>query len=130
RRGLRPELWHASSSFFDNRAGPELYSLSLHDALPICEADRGVRRRTFGAPFGLERPDHRALALVAIRNVQWHADSVRIGSGAGLLPESRLQREFDELRDKREQVKSLFGIGDVGRALSPAGPAESRSHVR
>jgi len=74
------------------------------------EADRGIRRRTFGAPFGLERPDHRALALVAIRNVQWHADSVRIGSGAGLLPESRLQREFDELRDKREQVKSLFGL--------------------
>jgi menaquinone-specific isochorismate synthase len=74
------------------------------------EADRGIRRRTFGAPFGLERPDHRALALVAIRNVQWHGDSVRIGSGAGLLPESRLQREFDELRDKREQVKSLFGL--------------------
>ena len=42
--------------------------------------------------------------------MQWHADSVRIGSGAGLLPESRLQREFDELRDKREQVKSLFGL--------------------
>jgi menaquinone-specific isochorismate synthase len=74
------------------------------------EADRGIRRRTFGAPFGLERPDHRALALVAIRNVQWHGDSMRIGSGAGLLPESRLQREFDELRDKREQVKSLFGL--------------------
>src|SRR4029077_6583751 len=65
------------------------------------EADRGIRRRTFGAPFGLERPDHRALALVAIRNVQWQGDSLRIGSGAGLLPESRLQREFDELRDKR-----------------------------
>jgi len=74
------------------------------------EADRGVRRRTFGAPFGLEQPDRFALALVAIRNVQWQGDAVRVGSGAGLLPESRLEREFDELRSKREQVKALFGI--------------------
>jgi menaquinone-specific isochorismate synthase len=74
------------------------------------EADRGVKRRTFGAPFGLERDNRRALALVAIRNLQWSGEKVRIGSGAGLLPESRIEREFDELRQKREQVKALFGI--------------------
>src|SRR5262249_46645129 len=34
------------------------------------EADRGLKRRTFGAPFGLEREDHSALAVVAIRNLQ------------------------------------------------------------
>jgi len=73
-------------------------------------ADRGVKRRTFGAPFGLEREDHSALALVAIRNLQWSGDRMRVGAGAGLLPESRLDREFDELRDKREQVKALFGV--------------------
>ncbi len=33
------------------------------------EADRGVKRRTFGAPFGVEWEDHRGLALVAIRNL-------------------------------------------------------------
>lgn len=74
------------------------------------DADRGVKRRTFGAPFGIEREDHSALALVAIRNVQWTRDAIRVGSGAGLLPESRLEREFDELRQKREQVKALFGV--------------------
>jgi isochorismate synthase EntC len=74
------------------------------------EADRGVKRRTFGAPFGIEREDRSALALVAIRNVQWHGDTVRVGSGAGLLPESRLEREFEELRQKRDQVKALFHI--------------------
>jgi len=107
------------------------------------EADRGVKRRTFGAPFGLETPhpislpasgervqgEGRALALVAIRNVQWQGESLRVGSGAGVLPESILEREFDELREKREQVKALLGLGDVGRALSASGPAESRSHV-
>ena len=74
------------------------------------EADRGVKRRTFGAPFGLEREDQKALAVVAIRNVQWNGDVVRVGSGAGLLPESVLERELEELRQKREQVKALFGI--------------------
>lgn len=74
------------------------------------EADRGVRRRAFGAPFGLEREDRSSLALVAIRNVQWAGDEVRVGSGAGMLLESDLEREFEELRQKRDQVKALFGI--------------------
>ncbi|HEY2907329.1 MAG TPA: chorismate-binding protein [Vicinamibacterales bacterium] len=73
-------------------------------------ADRGVKRRSFGAPFGLERDDRSALAVVAIRNVQWHGTSLRVGSGAGLLPESQLDRELEELRQKRAQVKALFGL--------------------
>lgn len=78
------------------------------------EADKGVKRRVFGAPFGLEREDRTAIALVAIRNVHWNGDLVRIGSGAGLLAESVLEREFDELRQKRAQVKSLFGLAQAG----------------
>jgi menaquinone-specific isochorismate synthase len=74
------------------------------------EADRGVKRRTFGAPFGLEREDRSAVAVVAIRNVQWNGSAVRVGSGAGLLIESRLERELEELRQKRDAVKALFGI--------------------
>jgi isochorismate synthase EntC len=85
------------------------------------EADRGVKRRTFGAPFGIERPDRSALALVAIRNVQWTGERIRIGSGVGLLPESRLDREFDELRQKRDQVKALFGIESVACVPSTHG---------
>lgn len=74
------------------------------------EADRGVRRRTFGAPFGIEREDRSALAVVAIRNIQWRGERLRIGSGAGLLAESVLERELDELRQKRDHVKALFRI--------------------
>lgn len=82
------------------------------------QADRGVRRRTFGAPFGLEREDHHGLALVAIRNVQWTRDEIRVGAGAGLLPESNIEREFDELRQKREQVKALLGIESAVPAVT------------
>jgi len=94
------------------------------------DADRGVKRRTFGAPFGLELPDRRARALVAIRNVQWQGESLRVGSGAGLLPESRLEREFEELREKRDQVKALFGLGNMEPTLSHRpGAAGSGSRV-
>jgi menaquinone-specific isochorismate synthase len=74
------------------------------------ESDREIGRRTFGAPFGLERDDHFALALVGIRNLEFEGEAVRIGSGAGLLSESVLEQEIDELRQKRDQVKSLFGL--------------------
>jgi menaquinone-specific isochorismate synthase len=89
------------------------------------EADRGVKRRTYGAPFGLERDDHGSLALVAIRNLQWQGEVVRVGAGAGLLLESRLEREWNELRQKREQVKALFGVAAAGVAV--AAPAASGS---
>ena len=84
------------------------------------EADRGVKRRAFGAPFGIEREDRSAIALVAIRNVQWKGEQVRIGSGAGLLPESQLGRELEELRQKRDQVKALFGIESEAWTASSA----------
>lgn len=73
-------------------------------------ADDGVERRAFGAPFGFERDDGIRFAIVSIRNVEWAGREVRIGSGVGLLRESDLERELDELRHKREQVKSLLGL--------------------
>lgn len=74
------------------------------------ESDRLVQRRGFGAPFGLERDEHLALSLVGIRNLEWQGHLVRIGSGAGLLAESILDQELEELRQKRDQVKALFGL--------------------
>lgn len=84
------------------------------------EADRGVKRKVFGAPFGVEREDRSSLAVVAIRNVQWQGERVRVGSGVGLIAESQLDREFEELRQKRDQVKALFGIESVACATSTA----------
>lgn len=86
------------------------------------EADRIVKRRTFGAPIGIEWPGHASLCLVAIRNLEWHGDQIRIGSGAGLLAESVLEREFEELRQKREQAKELFALEeDHGSRISDHG---------
>ena len=69
-----------------------------------------MKRRTFGAPFGLEREDRPRSRSWPSATCSGTATSVRVGSGAGMLLESRVEREFEELREKREQVKSLFGL--------------------
>jgi menaquinone-specific isochorismate synthase len=76
----------------------------------LLNADRGIRRGLFGAPFGLRRPDGSGICLVAIRNVSWQGESVRIGSGSGVVRESSFEAEFEELLRKREQVKLLLGL--------------------
>lgn len=81
-------------------------------------ADAGIERGTFGAPFGVVLEDGTALCLVAIRNVAWNGPLLRIGAGAGVLARSSFADERKELRRKREQVKSLFGLlapREVGR---------------
>jgi len=69
-------------------------------------ADRG----RFGAPFGIEWPDGRAHVVVAIRNVQWTGRTVTLGAGAGIIAESLLEREWEELRLKRTAVKDMLGL--------------------
>lgn len=69
-------------------------------------ADRG----RFGAPVGIEWPDGAGTALVAIRNLQWEGTAIRLAVGAGVIAESRLEREWDELTLKRESVKDMFGL--------------------
>ncbi len=63
----------------------------------------------FGAPFGLWH-EERFHSLVAIRNVSWHGDQVRLPSGVGLVEGSRFDREWRELGLKRNSVKALLGV--------------------
>jgi menaquinone-specific isochorismate synthase len=74
------------------------------------EADRGVGRGFFGAPFGFQRADGSGLCIVAIRSLTWRGGLARIGSGAGIVSQSSMDAEFEELRRKREQVKRLLGL--------------------
>ncbi|MGH9456350.1 MAG: chorismate-binding protein [Thermoanaerobaculia bacterium] len=74
------------------------------------QSDAGVERGRFGAPFGVAREDGTAVCLVAIRNVAWDGDEVRIGSGAGIVLESAAGPEARELERKRAQVREIFDL--------------------
>ncbi len=67
-------------------------------------------RGRFGAPFGFEWPDGRAICLVAIRNVQWSDRRLSIVVGGGVIAESRLEREWQELELKQRSVRRMLGL--------------------
>lgn len=67
-------------------------------------------RVRFGAPFGIAQLDGRSKILVAIRNLQWAAGEVILGSGCGIVAPSNPEREWQELELKRKSVKALFKI--------------------
>lgn len=67
-------------------------------------------RNHFGAPFGVRLPDGQVFCVVAIRNVQWDAGNIRIGSGCGVVRSSQVDREWVELKAKRESVKKMLGL--------------------
>jgi hypothetical protein len=85
-------------------AGPEILRL-LDDRSPI-------PRRRFGAPFGFAPPsvsESGALAVVAIRNLQWDEREIVASAGCGVIAESMPEREWLELRAKLASVRKIFG---------------------
>jgi menaquinone-specific isochorismate synthase len=72
--------------------------------------DAGAGRGRLGAPFGVAWPDGRATCLVAIRNVQWRGRDLTVGAGGGLIAQSRLDAEWEELRIKRDAVKRMLAL--------------------
>jgi len=74
------------------------------------KAGEAERRGGFGAPFGVQSPDGSLFCVVAVRSLQWDHKRMHIGAGCGIIQESRPEREWEELRRKRETVKRLLGI--------------------
>jgi len=62
----------------------------------------------YGAPLGFFNDD-KLEAIVAIRSIQWKSEALYIGSGCGVVAESMLDNEWNELELKRSAVKEKFG---------------------
>ena len=63
----------------------------------------------FGAPFGVV-VDGEFSSVVAIRNISWSGNDVFLPSGCGVIEESTLANEWEELALKRNSVKDILGI--------------------
>ena len=76
--------------------------------------DDGEYRWRYGAPFGvdaaLNENDRLQECVVAIRNIQWQDEEVRLGSGCGVVRASQADREWQELKLKRDSVKRILGV--------------------
>lgn len=66
--------------------------------------------RRFGAPFGVVSPQGSFFFVVAIRNIQWHEGRSWLATGCGVIGESKVEREWEELALKRESILENLGI--------------------
>ncbi len=83
------------------------------EALPLWierASDSNRSRGRFGAPFGFyQKPEvGPSWAVVAIRNLQWSQGQTLLGSGCGLVAQSQLLDEWNELNLKRSAVRKIF----------------------
>jgi isochorismate synthase EntC len=63
--------------------------------------------RTFGSAFGFYSADH-AKFIVAIRNIQWNKNDLYIESGAGIVNDSQLPLELEEIGRKRNSILQYY----------------------
>lgn len=120
-----PKLWHLKTEIavdLDEAAETEALVRRLHPtaALGVYPRLFGWRwmrelpgqkgRARYGAPLTFELGDERTLSLVAIRNVQWAGSELVLGSGCGVVKDSRLESEWTELERKRQSVLHALGM--------------------
>lgn len=70
-----------------------------------------IERGHFGAPAGILFPNHSLAAChVAIRNVQWDHQGMRIGAGCGVVKQSQCDKEWAEINLKLNAIRELFEL--------------------
>lgn len=120
-----PTLWHLKTSIeLDLHEKPEIAPLvqRLHPtaALGVFPRLFGWRwmqelpgqegRARYGAPFTVRLSEDRVISLVSIRNLQWKKDQFLIGSGCGVVKDSKLEDEWIELKGKRASIQKILGM--------------------
>lgn len=63
--------------------------------------------RVFGGVLGIEADDYN-FGLVAIRNLFWNNSEVTIHSGCGVVKESVISKELNEVRSKRTTIANIY----------------------
>lgn len=68
-------------------------------------------RKRFGAPVGFITGDGmQSSCYVAIRNMQWDRDMVSVCAGGGVVLQSELGREWNEIQLKLKTIKKMLAI--------------------
>lgn len=66
-------------------------------------------RGRFGAPAGYVQQGN-ATFYVAIRNIQWQNNHIKLGAGCGIVPQSHLESEWNEILLKIKSIKGIMSL--------------------
>jgi isochorismate synthase EntC len=83
---------------------PKVQSLAF---LSSSHYSQKYSKRFFGSAFGLMSPENKEF-VVSIRNVQWKDNQLFIESGGGIVPESILEKEIEEIHLKRNTIRKHY----------------------
>ncbi len=68
-------------------------------------------RQNYGAPFGIQfGAKGLSFCLVAIRQVQWNEQGMRIGAGCGIIRKSLFSQEWDEIQLKIRAIRNTLAL--------------------
>lgn len=74
------------------------------------ELEEKMPRGRFGAPFGVFMSENYARIYLAIRNIQWEKEKMQLMAGCGIVPESILHDEKNEIEHKLSAIHEIIGI--------------------
>lgn len=75
--------------------------------LRSCHYGQKYAERYFGSCFGIISQERKEF-VVSIRNVQWSNGEVFIESGGGVVQESEIDKEMEEIRMKRNTIRNHY----------------------
>ena len=76
----------------------------------LAARERARHRGRFGAPFGLELGDAGATCVVAIRGLEWSSTHLRMGARCGVVAQSHVDLEWEELQLKLACIRDTVGL--------------------
>ena len=89
---------------------PALGGFPRNKALKMLKQYDNPKRKYFGAPFGVHLSPKESFCITAIRNIWWDSQKIFLGSGFGLTNKSQLEKEWLELKQKRQSsFNALWG---------------------
>lgn len=86
-----------------------LFPRTLELAQEFSQFEIQKNRQQFGAPLGFIS-NTEGFMLVAIRNIMWSADHVRLFAGCGVTNQSSFEDEWQEILAKQDSVKKMLGV--------------------
>ena len=73
--------------------------------------NQSLPRYDYGAPIGVHDPKKGlSQCLVAIRNVRWNENGMRIGAGCGVVQQSVMEKEIQEIELKVKAIRDALEI--------------------
>lgn len=76
----------------------------------LANYDKKCPRGSFGAPFGVFLSPDEAYIYIAIRGMHWNKNRIQLRAGCGILKESQIDDEKNEVQCKLKAIEEILGL--------------------